>query len=471
MVEFILNNTEITTSSAPGIVLLDYIRYERNLKGTKIGCREGDCGACTILIGELKNGELKYKSATSCLTAMGNIHNKHIVTVEGTNFDYEPNPIQQAMCDQAGTQCGFCTPGFIVSMAGYCLSDNQPNQKNAIAAVDGNICRCTGYKSIERALDKVTELIQDKTGDPVEYVTSQNILPSYFTGIKERLQSLVSQTNDQTNKQNTGQASFLGGGTDLYVQQHDKMVYADIDFLTHKQQLKGITKQGYKCIVGGSATVTDLITSPVILEYFPKIAEVGKLISSTPIRNIATLAGNFVNGSPIGDFSIFFLALGAVLTLSDGENTREVSLENFYKGYKSLDKQANEFVTSFWFTLPDKNTQFAFEKVSKRTHLDIASVNSAMTLTMNGNSIINARISAGGVFAFPLYLAKTSDFLIGKELTEDLITQATQLLQTEIAPISDARGTTEYKRLLLSQLIKAHFIKLFPALEIDKLLV
>lgn len=470
MIKFILNNTEITTSSAPGMVLLDYIRYERNLKGTKIGCREGDCGACTVLIGELKNGELKYTSATSCLTAIGNIHNKHIVTIEGTNFDYDPTPIQQAMCDQAGTQCGFCTPGFIVSMAGYCLSDKQPSQKNAIAAVDGNICRCTGYKSIERALDKVTELIQDKTGDAIEYVTSQNILPSYFTGIKERLQALTSQTNGQASTQN-GQPRFLGGGTDLYVQQHDKMVHADIDFLTRKQQLKGIAKQGDKCIIGGSATATDLITSPVILEYFPKIAEVGKLISSTPIRNIATLAGNFVNGSPIGDFSIFFLALDAVLTLSDGENTREVSLEKFYKGYKTLDKQPNEFVASFWFTLPDKNTQFTFEKVSKRTHLDIASVNSAMNLSMNGNNITNARISAGGVFAFPLYLAKTSAFLIGKELTEELITAATELLQTEIAPISDARGTTEYKRLLLSQLVKAHFIKLFPALEIDKLLV
>jgi xanthine dehydrogenase small subunit len=313
-------------------------------------------------------------------------------------------------------------------------------------------------------------LIQDRSGDPVEYVTTKNILPSYFTGIKDRLQTLALQTNGQAILPNNA-ARFLGGGTDLYVQQHDKMVYADIDFLTRKQQLKGITRQGDKCVIGGSSTVTDLITSPIILEYFPKIAEVGKLISSTPIRNIATLAGNFVNGSPIGDFSIFFLALGAVLTLSDGESKREVPLDQFYKGYKTLDKQPNEFVESFWFTLPDKNTQFAFEKVSKRTHLDIASVNSAMRLTMDGDIITDARISAGGVYAFPLLLAKTSAFLIGKEITEELVTDATELVQTEIAPISDARGTSEYKRLLLSQLIKAHFIKLFPLLEIDKLLV
>lgn len=470
MIKFILNNTEITTSMAPGMVLLDYIRYEQNLKGTKIGCREGDCGACTVLIGELKNDKLIYTSATSCLTALGNIHLKHIVTVEGINMDYDLNPIQQAMCDEAGTQCGFCTPGFIVSMAGFCLSDKQPTYKNAIAAVDGNICRCTGYKSIERALGHITELVKDKGDeDPVAFVTSKNILPGYLTGIKERLKLLALHPNGQIGTP-TANARFLGGGTDLYVQQHDKMVYADINFLYNKQQLKGITQQGDKCIIGGAATVTDLINSPLIVAHFPKIEEIGKLISSTPIRNIATLAGNFVNGSPIGDFSIFFLALGAVIVLSDGEKTREVPLDQFYKGYKTLDKQANEYVSSFWFKLPAKNTVFNFEKVSKRTHLDIASVNSAVKLSIANNVITDIRISAGGVAAFPLFLAKTSAFLIGKELSEELITEANELLQTEIAPISDARGTAEYKRLLLSQLIKAHFIKLFPQLQIDKLL-
>src|SRR5439155_191305 len=130
------------TSLPPGMLLLDFVRYQQNLKGTKIGCREGDCGACTVLIGELTNGELKYSSATSCLTPLGNVNNKHIVTIEGLNMD-GLNPIQQAMCEENGTQCGFCTPGFIVSMAGFCLSDKQPTYKNAIAAVDGNICRCT----------------------------------------------------------------------------------------------------------------------------------------------------------------------------------------------------------------------------------------------------------------------------------------------------------------------------------------
>ena len=147
MIQFILNNTNLSTALPAGMTLLDFIRYERNLFGTKIGCREGDCGACTILVGQLKNGEIDYRSATSCLMPLGNAHGKHIVTVEGINFP-GLSPVQQAMSDEGATQCGFCTPGFVVSLTGFCM---QKRNKDVVSAIDGNICRCTGYKSIERA--------------------------------------------------------------------------------------------------------------------------------------------------------------------------------------------------------------------------------------------------------------------------------------------------------------------------------
>ncbi|MGI8636994.1 MAG: 2Fe-2S iron-sulfur cluster-binding protein, partial [Segetibacter sp.] len=161
MIKFILNNKEINTTKPAGSLLLDFIRYSQHLTGTKIGCREGDCGACTVLTGELKNDTLQYRSFTSCLTPLGNIHGKHVVTVEGINMD-EMNPIQQSMADASATQCGFCTPGFVVSLAGFCLSGKEANQQNAIAAIDGNICRCTGYKSIERAAGKIAALMQER---------------------------------------------------------------------------------------------------------------------------------------------------------------------------------------------------------------------------------------------------------------------------------------------------------------------
>lgn len=400
---------------------------------------------------------------------LGNAHNKHIITVEGFNME-GLNPIQQAMSDEGATQCGFCTPGFVVSLAGFCLSRKEPTIDNAIAAVDGNICRCTGYKSIERAADKVVQLLKNRNGeDPAEFAAGKKILPTWLASIKERLQSISTKT-DGISQDGNETAGFLGGGTDLYVQKHDELKYSPILFLFNRPELNGIIKQENKCIIGASATVTDLQESAIMQEYFPRLQQYIKHVSSTPIRNMATIAGNFINASPIGDFTIFFLALDATLVFSDGKTKRELPLRKLYKGYKELDKKHGEYIQRILFELPGENNKFNFEKVSKRTWLDIASVNTAICITMNGEIIADAGISAGGVAPIPMYLQKTSGFLKGKKLTEELINEAVDMGQTEISPISDARGSEEYKRFLLGQLIKAHFIELFPGIKFEKLL-
>jgi xanthine dehydrogenase small subunit len=272
-------------------------------------------------------------------------------------------------------------------------------------------------------------------------------------------------------RERPGEGDFVGGGTDLYVQKHDEMKHTSIHFMFDKNELNGVSRKGNKCIIGSSATVTDLYESEIFNEYFPQFKKQVKLVSSTPIRNMATIAGNFINASPIGDFTIFFLALDAMLVLSDGTKKRELPLRNLYKGYKTLNKKPEEFIKKIYFDLPDRKTLFNFEKVSKRTHLDIASVNSAISISMKGDVITDAHISAGGVGPVPMFLKKTSSYLTGKVLSEVLITEAAEIAQTEISPISDARGAEEYKRLLLSQLIKAHFITLFPTLKVKKLLL
>src|SRR5215204_422319 len=158
MISFILNNEDISTGLPPGTTVLDFVRYRKNLKGTKIGCREGDCGACTILVGELKDDSVKYRTMTSCLMPLGNAQGKHLVTVEGINKENgELTPIQQAMVDESGTQCGFCTVGFVMSLTNFCIDDTPKNEQMAVSAIDGNICRCTGYKSIERAAHSLLE--------------------------------------------------------------------------------------------------------------------------------------------------------------------------------------------------------------------------------------------------------------------------------------------------------------------------
>ncbi|GAA0537681.1 FAD binding domain-containing protein [Chitinophaga japonensis] len=466
MITFILNSNTIHTDMPPGMLLLDFIRYHQHLTGTKTGCNEGDCGACTVLMGTLNNNALQYRSFTSCLTPLGNVHGRHVVTIEGINPEEGLNPIQQAMYAESATQCGFCTPGFVMSLAGFCLGHRPATAEQAIAAVDGNICRCTGYKSIERAAAKVAQLLAQR-GDAaaVDFAVEQHLVPAWFAGIRERLRALQLSANGEFEPADDVQAHYVGGGTDVYVQKPEEMKLQAIRFLFDQPPLNGIAREGDRCVLGPAVTVTDLLESPLIQQYFPRFPAYARLVSSTPIRNMATIGGNFINASPIGDFTIFFLALDAMLVLSNGRSSRELPLRTLYKGYKTLDKAPEEYIAQVWFTLPGAGQQFHFEKVSKRTHLDIASVNSAISLTLDGDAIKEVRISAGGVGPVPMLLEKTAAFLQGQPLRETLVQAAIAIAQTEIAPISDARGTAEYKRLLLGQLIKAHFITLCPQLQ------
>jgi xanthine dehydrogenase small subunit len=468
VIRFLLNDTIISTQLSPGLQLLDLIRYHQNLKGTKIGCREGDCGACTVLVGSFAGGELQYQSMTSCLLPLANVHGKHVVTVEGLNpepigLHTELNPVQAAMAAEGATQCGFCTPGFVVSLAGYCLGPYD-SYKKAIAAVDGNICRCTGYKSIERAAASIQKLMSERAEeDPIAFAVRKKIVPAYFSTVKTTLASLLNGTSVGI----TGKGTLpVAGGTDLYVQRPEEMAHEASWFVYDDVSLRAIIRNGSRMTLGAAVTVTDLTESKEFNEVFPAFANYSKLISSTPIRNMATIAGNLVNASPIGDLSIFFLALDAVVNLSDASgNHREVALNKFYKSYKQLEKKPGEIVRTIEFEIPAAADFFHFEKVSKRTHLDIASVNTAIRLSMQGNVIRSASLSAGGVAPVPKYLSKASEYLKGKSLSESLIEEVIGLAASEIAPISDARGSKEYKNLLLRQLIRAHFYTLFDNLN------
>ncbi|WP_299461385.1 FAD binding domain-containing protein [uncultured Microscilla sp.] len=462
MIEFILNDTTIATSAAVGTPLLDFIRYQQHLSGTKIGCREGDCGACTVLVGTLHNDGVHYQSMTSCITPLGNAQGKHIVTVEGLNLPQgQLNQVQQAMVNEGGTQCGFCTAGFVVSLGGHCLSHQSSDYSKALAAVDGNICRCTGYKSIERAIQTVDHKLQAKTaGQSLDWLVAQGFLPAYFTDIADRMQTL--SVPEPSIKQSTDiDGHYIGGGTDLYVQKPEEMMRSNLYLMFDQEALNKIEVKDQRCYIGAASTVSDVWQSEVMQAHFPQLSQYLKLVSSTQIRNMGTIAGNLVNASPIGDLSIFLLALNATLVLKHQDQTREVPLRDFYKGYKILDKQPTEYVTSIYFDLPTTHTAFNFEKVSKRTHLDIASVNAAIQLKTEGMLIKEAHLSAGGVAPVPLYLAKAAQYLKGKTLSAELVKETTKIANDEVAPISDVRGTATYKRLLLRQLIYAHFITIF----------
>ncbi len=451
MIKFILNDNDIETDQPSGSTVLDFVRYHKNLKGTKIGCREGDCGACTVLVGELADDAVKYRTMTSCLMPLANAAGKHIVTVEGINpADGSLTPVQQAMVDENGTQCGFCTVGFVMSLTGFCIDGTAKTPEMAVSAIDGNICRCTGYKSIERAAEGVCRQLAEG---------GRQFFPLYFNSISSRLTSL--QTKDSRSP-TASRRLFTGGGTDVYIQRPDVMAESESEHLLFDDELRGIRDLGDTIEIGASVTVTDLLESPIMQSLFPDLYKHLKLVSSTPIRNMATLAGNFVNASPIGDMTVWFLALDAEINVSTGSGSnRSLFLKDLYLGYKQLAKQPGEMITTIRFHKPTDNFRFNFEKVSKRTYLDISTVNTAISLIINEGTIADAHVAAGGVSPIPLYLKETSAFLRGKRIKAETIAEANEIIQSEISPISDVRGTESYKRLLLRQLFRAHFVELF----------
>ncbi|HFA50754.1 MAG TPA: 2Fe-2S iron-sulfur cluster binding domain-containing protein [Bacteroidetes bacterium] len=478
MISFILNNQTIQTSIPPGTTVLDFVRYHKHLVGTKIGCREGDCGACTVLVGEIKNGQLRYRSMTSCLMPLANAQGKHIVTIEGLNME-ELSPVQQAIVEEGGTQCGFCTVGFVVSLTGFAMQGSDLlNLKDlvnlAVASIDGNICRCTGYKSLERAAEKIAgllnfqSLVNLNTDGRLQWLVENKYLPHYFLEIKKRLEAL--SDNSFSKKQKNGNGTFVGGGTDLFVQKPEAMVDASIEAIFDKKELNKIYDKGGACYIGAAATATDIKESPFMQSIFPKLKQHIKLVSSTPIRNMGTLGGNLVNASPIGDLTIFFLALDSSIILNKNGNKRTLKLRHFYKAYKTLDKAPDEYIETIFFEIPDKKSHFNFEKICKRTHLDIASVNTACLLKMDGDIIREAHISAGGVGPIPKYLERSSAALKGQKINTGLIKKTAAIIQEEISPISDARGTEAYKRLLLRQLFFGHFLEMENStLKLEKL--
>ncbi|MFN0277291.1 MAG: FAD binding domain-containing protein [Pyrinomonadaceae bacterium] len=482
MMRFILNNENISTDLPPGITVLDFVRYHKNLKGTKIGCREGDCGACTILVGELVGNEVKYRSMTCCLMPLANASGKHLVTVEGINPpDRGLTPVQQAMLDESGTQCGFCTVGFVMSLTGFCIDETAKTPEMAVSSVDGNICRCTGYKSIERAADKVS--VDAKKAKPpalaggIHAAIENSIVPGYFHDIGTRLKGLAENGADDAASSGhpltRAVLPFVGGGTDVYVQKPDAMIETESTPLFYNETLRGIRDAGEYIEIGASATVTDLLVSPVMQSIFPDLYKHLKLVSSTPIRNMATLAGNFINASPIGDMTVWFLALDAEIDLCASPQVikgyiRTLALKDLYLDYKQLAKANDEYVTTIRFRKPTGDFRFNFEKVCKRTYLDIATVNTAISIQSEPPAVAGgltrikvAHVAAGGVSPIPLYLKQTSAFLGDKEMSEETITAANEIMQSEISPISDVRGTADYKRLLLRQLFRAHFVELY----------
>lgn len=476
-IKFLINDREVETSAPAGTVTLDFIRAQK-LPGTKEGCREGECGACTVLLGELKDNVVQYKAVASCLLPLGELAGKHILTVEGINIpgtEVALTPIQQALTDEGASQCGFCTPGIVMSLTGFFLTSAALDYRNAIDALDGNICRCTGYLPIRRAAQKLCAMFSpqlDANKNRIRQLVEWSILPAYFLQIPERLAALKNQEPLDARERvfaSPDAGIIVAGATDLYVQKPGALLDENLRFISRRADLAYIRERNNMIYIGAGTTMEEMKHSPLINELFPNMKNYLNMVSSTIMRNRATLAGNIVNASPIGDLTIMLLALNTVIGLSGNSTLREIPLKHFFKGYKQLDLEEGEIVRFIRFPVPAPGKglrfHFHFEKVSQRKHLDIASCNTAISLGTNGNAVYNVRLSAGGVAPIPLFLEKTCAFLEGKEITTDTLREAVKIMNSEISPIDDVRGSAQYKTLLLRNLLFAHFITLFPEKE------
>lgn len=462
----LLLNDQVTTVQVPkGLVALDFLRKHRQLTGSKEGCKEGDCGACTVIVGTLKDSEVSYEPMTSCLLPMGELHGKHLVSIEGLNME-QLSPIQKAMVDCGGTQCGYCTPGFVVAMTAGLMDETVPlNQEGCKFSISGNLCRCTGYRSIKQAgvqaINELTPMLEGKAR--VAALCDAGALPEFFRNAKEQLASIASQEPKTDSKLHF---PFVGGGTDLFVQKGEELPEQEISLLNdspiHPAQIRDDIIR-----VDARMSFERFSRDETIQAAIPCIQEYSDQIASWPIRTRATLAGNICNASPIADITCLLLALDAQLVVSEGRNQRTIPLKSFYLGYKKLAKRTDEIVTQIHFPKPTPSTHINWEKVSKRRVLDIATVNSAIRLVVTDSTITEAHLAVGGVSPTPLYLTATSAYLSGKVISLENVLAAIDMAQEEFAPISDVRGTAEYKRLAARQLMLAHFMKLFPE-QIEK---
>ena len=448
MISFICNNREVFPDCPGGLPVLDWLRAQPGLKGTKEGCREGDCGACTVVLGKPGKNGVEYSSVCSCLLPIGEVAGCHLVTIEGLTTGDELTPFQQSFYDEAASQCGFCTPGMIMSLTGCLLGSATLSLSSAFESLDGNICRCTGYIAVKRAVNRVMSTLPEEPGNRLEMLIDEGHIPAYFTSIEKRLKELPKQSTSVT-------GSLVAGGTDIYVHSSDKLSTENPRFLSGEKPLSQIVTDGKIVTIGAAVTFKQLRESTVIADLFPNLDKFLLKVSSTQIRSRATVGGNIVNASPIADIAITFLALNATLFFPE----RSIPLSEFYLGYKKLDMLPDEILTKISFPVPKPGTILSSLKVAKREYLDIASVNSSMLIRVEGSVVHSVRISAGGVAPVPLLLAGTGTYLTGKPLSEESISEACRIAESEISPISDVRGSREYKINLLKAQLRAHLTR------------
>ena len=453
---------------APTRTVLQHLREDLHCTGTKEGCAEGDCGACTVVLGSLEDGELKMKAVNACIQFVPTLDGKALFSVEDVaQPDGSLHPVQQAMVECHGSQCGFCTPGFVMSLWGMYLKQDgvKPSRCQIDDALSGNLCRCTGYRPIIEAARRMDELprVEFDRAALTEQLASlkRDTMAVYEAAGKRFYAPRTVEELGEVRAQNPA-ALLLAGSTDigLWVTKQMREI-GDIIYLGHVDALKAIDEADGFVTIGAGATLEDAYAA--ICRHYPaQLNEMWQRFASLPIRQAGTLGGNVANGSPIGDSMPWLSALGAQLVLRGPGGERTMALEDFYLGYQKKDLLAGEFVQAVRVPLPKASVQFRTYKLAKRFDQDISAVCAAFAIELDGDAISTARIAFGGMAATPKRAALTEAYLLGRSWNDDTVKAAMRILADDYAPLSDMRASSAYRMKAAQNLLRRFWFETRP---------
>ncbi len=439
-IEFLLNGEVINVSdTAPTRTLLDYLRETRGLTGTKEGCNEGDCGACTVMVSDNSS----HRAMNACILFLPQLHGKSVRTVEGVAAGDAPHPVQVSMVEKHGSQCGFCTPGFVMSMTAAHANDATDHDTQ----LAGNLCRCTGYAPIIRAA-----VAAEKTTKPDWLGEDTGALAAL------KAQAIHPQSSDELAAWYSAnpEGTLIGGATDVGLWVTKKLAALDkVCFIAQIEDMRRIEHSDAGLRIGASVTLTEL--REAVTPIYPDFAEMLRRFASTQIRNAATIGGNIANGSPIGDGPPALIALGAKLTLRKGDTRREILLQDYFVAYGKQDRTAGEFVESIF--IPAQKDRLKCYKLTKRFDQDISAVLGCFNIHIEGGKVACCTIAYGGMAATPKRATQVEAALLGKPWTKETVSAALPLFTQDFTPMSDMRASKEYRLKAAQNMLQRYFLE------------
>jgi len=459
-IHFLLNGDErVINNPEPNLTVLQYLRTVEHATGTKEGCAEGDCGACTVVLGESVGGRMRYRAINSCIALVGQLDGKLVLTVEGLAApDGTLHPVQQAMVDLHGSQCGFCTPGFVMAMFAWHHSGETVDDDTIHDMLAGNLCRCTGYRPIVDACRRVGSVANDRFArDEAKIAARLEALDGRAGVVAEKdgrrlyvPRSLAELTEVLAREPG---AHLLAGGTDqglVVTKQHTMMDV--VVALGGIAELKAVTVDADTITFGAAVTYAD--TLEVLDREYPSFATLVRRIGSRQIRNVGTVCGNVANASPIGDTPPPLLALGAEVDLVGGEGLRTVALDDFFLDYRKTACRDGEVLAAVRFRRPGPSILFRTYKVSKRYDQDISAVCGAYCLEIVDGAIASARVAYGGMAATPKRAPACEAALTGRPWSEATVNRAAAALAGDFTPMTDFRGSADYRARIAANLLR-----------------